>query len=291
MTALPGVYLVWGIDHQLLRRVSRYVTGPPSPRYLQKRLRSLRVPNADKRQTRGSMYVRFRLPITKITTPWGFSFHPSGWHPYVATLSHWLNHQDTAVTETPLFKLYERFRPRTVQEALLENRPQPVEPLGSLPMDAPGLLSVWSLTQRHVESSVSGPPITRIQQFIGPHPQDLIEEDVARLVRVYTSIRDRGFRPREFDALPIRGYFLVFDGDYRFVSRHGSHRLAVLSCLGYSAVEVSLAWKHPPIVDHADLDWWTVERGGMYSKALAEELFEKMFFETGRNKAKNLGVI
>jgi hypothetical protein len=269
-----------------------YVTGPPGASVFWRKVRALQVPNADRQQARLATDVRFRVPLAKITTPWGFSFHPDGWHPYVVTLQRWLEDQGRPITETALFKLYDRFRPRTVQETLLEDRSEPVVPLCSWPVDA-GLLSVWSLTPRGVQKSLSRLPLkrTRPRQFIGPAPKDFIEADLTRLIGLYESIRHHGFAPEEFVAPPIKGYFLVRDDDYRFICRQGSHRLAVLACLGYPTVEVSLAPNVTPIVNYADLDWWTVAHGGLYSHALVKELFQKMFCETGRTKAKNIGML
>lgn len=280
-------------DAQALRRTRSYLTGPPSFGRLARRIRSLEVPNAEQRHRPPSAVAGFRISLAKITTPFGFSFDPDGWHPYVAVLQRWLAGDSDSRVRAPLVELYERFRPETVQEAILEHRKERLEPLCYWPAEA-GLLSIWSLTPDRVRRALVRAQRLRSErqtrQFIGPAPDWFIEKDLERLIKLLQSIRGEGYRPEVFGAPPLSGYFLVRGQDYRFVCRHGNHRLAALSCLGQREVVVSVARRVVPIVRHDDLAWWSVERGGLYPSTLIEELFQKMFDETGVAKARALGM-
>jgi hypothetical protein len=288
---LRDALLARGVDAQVLRRLGRYVTGMPTAHAPWSRIRRLSVPGLALRRQPGSRVVTVRVPMAAITTPWGFSFHPDGWHPYVATLRECEATHRPPVTSTSLFTFYKRYTPGTVQDALLEDVSEPLEPLCSWPSDA-GLLNVWSLTPERVQAALSDLPNkhNRPRQFIGPHPEWWIREDVARLSGVLRSMRTHGYAPERFDGARITGYFLARGADVRFVCRHGSHRLAVLAHLGYEDVEVMVAPHVTPVVSYDDLEWWSVDRGGLYPMPVAEQLFLKMFHETGRTKATNLGI-
>jgi hypothetical protein len=167
-----------------------------------------------------------------------------------------------------------------------------MEPLASWPVHT-GLLNVWSLTPDRVERAVARLPARRDRprQFIGPQPDWWIEQDIARLQNLLGRIRARGYVPERVGGAHVTGYFLVRGQDARFVCRHGNHRLAVLSFLGHEEIEVMVAPHVTPIVNYDDLEWWSAERGGLYPTPVAEELFRKMFTETGHDKARNLAII
>lgn len=281
--------LAAAVGDRILPAVDRYVAGPPTSHGLRRRIRRLEIPGATPVAPRDRRERRFRVPLTKVTTPLGFSFDPGGWHPYVATLAMLEDGQLLDPIKTPLFEYYRRFTPRTVQEALLEDVEAPLDPLGSWPIRG-GLLSVWALTRRSVERALrEAQPRTR--QFIGPQDDARVGEDVHRLWRVLDSIRAGGYRPDEHPGRPISGYFLVSDDDFRFVCRHGNHRLAALTTLGYAEVDVRIAEGIPPLVGSRDLAWWTTERGGLLPEDVAHRLFSKLFNETGRQKAQNVGLL
>jgi hypothetical protein len=107
------------VDPHVARRVGRYVAGAPIARQLRSRIRSLVVPGLDVRRGRFSTTITARVPIARTTTPWGFSFHPDGWHPYVATLRAL---EDGGPAPLPLFDFYAKYTPETIQDVEMKLR-------------------------------------------------------------------------------------------------------------------------------------------------------------------------
>ena len=280
------------VSERLLKPTGRYVAGPPGSHHLRHRVRPLEIPGIDGVPGHDDKRLNFRIRIVKATTPLGFSFDRCGWNPYLETLRFSEHQTAPERADHPLVDYYRRFTPQTVQEALLEHISTPLHPLHSWPVQR-GLLSVWALTQDIIDRAMRSPQPQRDRprQFVGPHPRDHIEADIARLEGVRDSIHEHGYHPSRFGARPISGYFMIHGDDYRFVCRQGNHRLAALAYLEHGQVDVVLASRIPPIVDFAELEWWTEERGGLFAGKVAEELFLKMFYDTGRTKAENLGLL
>lgn len=284
--------LVRSVSERLLQPTGRYVSGPPGSRHLRHRIRPLKVPGTEGAPGRDDKRLGYRIRIAKATTPLGFSFDRCGWNPYVESLRFSEHLATPRPADHPLVDYYRRFTPRTVQEALLEHIRTPLRPLHSWPVQR-GLLSVWALTQGIIDRAMRSPQTRqdRPRQFVGPHPRSHIEADIARLEAVRDSIREHGYHPSRFGSRPIRGYFMLHGDDYRFVCRNGNHRLAALAHLKHEQVDVELATSIPPVVDFEELEWWTEGQGGLFDEMVAEELFLKMFYETGRTKAENLGLL
>jgi hypothetical protein len=281
------------VDVELLRRLGYYLTGTPSAGSVRYRIRRFSPPPPKLAQRHLSVAKSFRLTLARVTTPWGFSFHEDGWHPYVATIRRWLKEGELDLEGSPLYALYQHYRPRTVQDALLDDLAGcAAEPLNAWPMEM-GLLNVWSMTAERVRLALGAVASKegKLRQFIGPRPDRWVEQDLVRLIEVFQSIKEHGYAPRRFSAPPISGYFLVDGDDYRFVCHHGSHRLAAMTCLGYRDVCGTVLPDAVPIVDSRDLVWWSTERGGLFSVELTREIFRAMFHENGRDKAKRLGIL
>jgi hypothetical protein len=233
----------------------------------------------------------FEVDLAKVTTPLGFSYAPEGWHPYRDTLAELLAEPDLPYEQTTLARFYDGFHPTTVQEAILEHIEEPLEPVGAWPPLLPLFKHLWSLTPRYVEQILANPKgVKGARQQFGPHPAEFGNFQAQRLVTSFRSL-EKGYRPDDFPDGYLTGYFLVRGGDYRFVVFHGNHRLAAFERLG---IDRPLAVRHrgdPPVVDAAHLDRWVHGRYGVYPRRTAELLFEKLFTETGREKAERLGLL
>jgi hypothetical protein len=233
----------------------------------------------------------FEVDLARVTTPCGFSYHPDGWHPYRATLEEVLAEPDVPYTRTALAHYYDVYQPSTVQEAILEHVSEPLAPIGQWPALLALFKHLWSLTPRYVATILKNPENAKggRQQF-GPQPVEFGRSQVERVYRSYESLA-KGYQPEAFPDGYLTGYFLVRDGDYRFVVFNGNHRLAAFEKLGIDRPLATVASGHPPVVDANRLDRWTHGRYGVYPRAVAELLFDKLFTETGREKAQRLGLL
>jgi hypothetical protein len=233
----------------------------------------------------------FEVDLHRITTPCAFSYHPEGWHPYRATLAEVLAEPDLPYERTTLARYYDAFQPRTVQEAILEDAPEPLPPLSNWPLLRPLYVRPWALTVRRLHRILNNPHEWQgVPQQFGPHPVDIGRMQIERLVHSYESLA-RGYAPEAHAGGFLNGYFLVRGDDYRFVVLHGNHRLAAFELLGIDRPLAVTHANHPPVV-HADrLERWVDGRYGVFPRRVAEQVFDKLFDETGRAKAERLGLL
>jgi hypothetical protein len=237
----------------------------------------------------------FLVDVARMTTDCGFSFAPGGWHPFVRTLEEYTRDPGLVYDASTLHRLHERFQPQSVQDLLLEEITTPVQPLSEWPPIRRLFRRVWALTpwlaERELRTERARPGRGRTWLYFGPTPEDFRREEFDRLTGVYDNIRHHGYRAALAATSPINGYFLKRGGDYRFVVLNGNHRVAVLAHLGIREVPVVIRVGHPSVVDEDRLDQWSLARGGLYPRGVAALLFEKMFSETGCDKAARLGLL
>jgi hypothetical protein len=235
--------------------------------------------------------VEVEVDLDKVTTPCGFSYHRDGWHPYRETLRELIERPDLPYGETTLCRFYEGFQPQSVQEVLLEEVEEPLEPIATWPPLLYLFKHVWELTPRHVAAILRAPEEHKggRQQF-GPQPPAFGQTQVERLWRVYESVRRVGYRPGRYPDDYLTGYFLVRGDDYRFMVFNGNHRLAAFKELGIERVRARPHRGHPPVVDADRLDRWSEGRYGVLPADVCRQLFDKSFDELGRAKAQRLGL-
>lgn len=233
----------------------------------------------------------FEVDLDRVTTPCAFSYHPNGWHPYRESLQQLIHDPDLPYEDSALRRFYDGFQPTTVQEVLLEDVRDPLDPIATWPALLPLFKHLWALTPRRVDEILASPHTQKgARQQFGPHPPEFGRLQLQRTWTAYESLRSRGYRPTEFPDGHLTGYFLVRDDDYRFVVFHGNHRLAAFEALGVTRVLARPHRGHPPVVDQRELHRWTDGRYGVFSPAVAQRLFDKLFDERGAHKAERLGL-
>lgn len=234
----------------------------------------------------------FEVDLERITTPCAFSYHPQGWHPYRATLAELIREPGLAYGQTSLHRFYDLFRPVTVQEAILEDEPRELDPVGRWPAVLPLFKHLWALTPARVRQILAAPEREKgARQQFGPHPREFGQYQLERAWQAYESVRTRGYHPEQFPDGYLTGYFLVRGGDYRFVVFHGNHRLAAFEALGVRRLVARPHRGHPPVIDADDLEPWIDGRYGVFPPEVARRLFDKLFDERGDGKARNLGLV
>jgi hypothetical protein len=272
-------YVVVGSGHR--REVGQHRLHPVG---------SLPTPYADAHR---SHPTPFELDLTGVTTPCGFSYDETGWHPYVAALEEHLAAPDLPYERTILARYYARFRPTNVQEVLLEDAKAPLAPLDRWPPVPKLYKQLWTLNPRRLERILrdSGGWARDIKQHIGPQSAAQAGAHLSRIVTVYDSVRRDGYRPDAYRDGIVTGYFLEADGDYRFMVVLGNHRLAAFRAAGVRRVLARFHPGHPPVINASRIDEWCRRSGSVLSPEVARAVFEKLFAETGTTKARTLGII
>lgn len=239
--------------------------------------------------------MRFVVDLDKVTTYCGFSFAPGGWHPFVAVLRELDADPSLRYEDSLLRRLYARFTPASVQTALFDEVDEPLAPLDRMPAVHEVLKSLWQLDRRQVERLAAAGLPRRDgddpSRYLGPKSDAGGAAYLRRLAELRDSVRRHGYDVTRFGGGRPRGFFLVRDGEYRFVMTRGNHRLPVLSYLGVRQVVATIRVGHPPVVDAAQLERWSLGGGGAYPLDVAQRMFDRLFTATGAERASALGLI
>lgn len=112
-------------------------------------------------------------------------------------------------------------------------------------------------------------------QFFGPVSKSLGLQEYLRLITVYTSIKNNGYRPEKHGN--INGYFLISDNDWVWVNFGGKHRFASLVALKFKNIQVALKSKSCELlIRRTDVDYWPNVKNGLFSKPDALNIFDQI---------------
>lgn len=245
-------------------------------------------------------------PIPDMTWESGFSMHPDGWNPYVATVAGYLDGRFTEYAGSPLEQYYTRFLPETAAEYLCPHLVR-VGPLSDIPARA--FLPPWSLrspeqaqekrlnqnqgeNRAHLRRTRTPVAVNTRDTSWGINKMGPVSEmkgrvEFGRLAYLADSIKRNGYR-RDM-AGDIKAVVLRHNGLLLYVVRAGYHRLAVLAALGVERVAVRLL--PPAILDRAILMESPAVRDGYWSKQELEIYMDFLFNERGDSRARAVGLI
>lgn len=191
-----------------------------------------------------------------------------------------------------LRKFYEAFQPASLAELFFVSDDSPNsrregDPQADTWFDNPNG-GPWNLSQ--VSPFMSLPwdpaPATEVRgrkegtQFFGPYSETKTQREAIRLENLLRSIRRLGYRPDLFDG-PFGGHLLTrhYRGERQavFLPYEGSHRMAVLSHLGATKVEVKFDPARPRECRIEDVKSFEGVRDGRFTVEQAEILFHSFF--------------
>ncbi|GAA3725702.1 hypothetical protein HDA32_003104 [Spinactinospora alkalitolerans] len=235
----------------------------------------------------------FWVDLEQVTTRCAFSYVDDGWHPHWAALAEYQRDNDIDHSGSTLARFFASFVPTTLHEALFSPASTPIAPFDRLPpLPLDFCKRIWELDKDRVDSLLATAPenlTPRGNPHYGPVSADWVRREFGRIVRIYESVRSTGYRPEHVEDGYVHGYFLVRGSRYRFVVLEGNHRLAALKVLGERRVAATL-WPSLPLVRYEHLDEVVKQRGLVFSADAARSVFLQLFEETGRRKARDLGM-
>ncbi|MGQ4877390.1 hypothetical protein ACOJCM_02285 [Billgrantia sp. LNSP4103-1] len=191
-----------------------------------------------------------RVPLTRIVT-FGysaFSLGSGGGHPFLKALEEYENGNLVPGIGCSLRRFYELYRPSSASELMGLDDPSYTR-FNELPaLSAPPLWEwqspdeyctyIKSIHEKEdVEQGARFGAFAGGSQF-GPVEERKLFVEYRRLVRLYESIKSRGFSKADGD--PIAGVALVNENDWLIALSTGQHRIACLAALGYESVIVKL---------------------------------------------------
>lgn len=238
-------------------------------------------------------YKPLRIAVNSITSRIGFSYAEDGWHPFVETLKEYAHDPHLRYEDSTLSRLYRQYCPRNAQEVLLDHIQSPIKPFCDWPPSYELISWVWTLNESGVRSrlgKLKSSPSAGGWILFGPHTHAYGKKEFTRLIGVYESIKNNGYKSGGSGIDPVNGYFLKEGANVRFVLLQGNHRVSVLKAMGYPDVDVLIRQGHPAVIDRENLSEWTDACGGIYPSLLTEQLFETLFTETGLRKAQRYGL-
>ena len=108
--------------------------------------------------------------------------------------------------------------------------------------------------------------------FFGPVGSSKLALQVARLHRLWQSVRDRGFQPFGRDA-PTKVVALRKDGSYRYMIAEGQHRFALGAALNAESIPAMVT----SVIRREDVQFWPQVVSGVFSEEGALALFDRLF--------------
>ncbi len=226
-------------------------------------------------------FVAFNCPVSQMVEFNGMSFAKDGWHPLVEAA---IEHVESGVQEYEgsfLEKYFATWQPRNAREALLAGSapPEALERFPSylrpLPWRLETLEENAAFMARVIEienASFGAPglPPSHGYGLHGPVSLDKGRLEYRRLVALVDSISKRGYS-RSGGDVTIR--VLSRGKDFRFLVRHGHHRVAALVALGHEFVPVVPA----ELVDARYAAHWPGVYWGIWTLAEALAYLDHLF--------------
>jgi len=108
--------------------------------------------------------------------------------------------------------------------------------------------------------------------FFGPVGSSKLELQVARLHRLWESVRSRGFQPFGREA-PTKVVALRKDGEYRWMIAEGQHRFALGAALGVESIPAMVM----SVIRREDVAFWPQVINGTFSEKGALDFFDRLF--------------
>jgi hypothetical protein len=115
----------------------------------------------------------------------------------------------------------------------------------------------------------------------GPLSQTMIRQEFKRLMLIRNTLKKNGYNPEIHHDGYIRGYFLIFEGEQKFMITGGQHRAATLGALGHKNIKVKFEPTFQRTYNFADGAQWPLVRMGFYSMDDARSILSKLFSENG----------
>ncbi len=231
--------------------------------------------------------ARFRVHLRWCVDAIGYSFAPdaqgSNRHPYVGALLERAAQTGLAYAGSALRTHYAAFQPALARDLFPEARDSA---LGAMPANThfvPWLTDDPDervrKTRRALANEFPGVGMPNNPLF-GPLSDQQGEVEYDRIYRVFTSIRECGYRPPKHRKDDIQGLALRRGDEMRFLVTAGKHRVAALSALAHLGEvdpEIPARFRRPLIIDIRDIrEWPQVRRGGWRTDAAARYM-ERLF--------------
>ncbi|MBW7941585.1 MAG: hypothetical protein H3C64_04115 [Candidatus Kuenenia stuttgartiensis] len=220
-------------------------------------------------------YVLLHIPISKCRTQLWHTLENDK-NPFVQTI---IEYKEEVALNYDLSKMkiyYENYRPQNAAEVIRLPGNQFMRRIPAyaytLPWDSNSIEEIFKDREKDSRKENSragkGIGINAGHTDFGPVEQKKGEIEFNRLIGVYKSIEEKGYREKYFlgDG-GIKGYFLVGEKEeWCFVIQSGKHRAYALAALGNTKIPVILNFNLKAIKQVSHVDYWSKVKEGFFSK-------------------------
>lgn len=225
----------------------------------------------------GSKSTVLDVELIKCTDMYGAGYIDDFNH-FVEVIKQYEENPNLKYEDSILKDYYDYFRPRNLEEGLFG-------PEGRVPKLRQGWTGYpwyWDKTKRVAFTNKRGETRPGGIHHFGPNTEEFGQNEFQRLIGLYGYFKKHGYYPEMFSDGYISGYLLTRGEDYRFVVVEGQHRMACLAVLGYEDIRCRFTQKpiYPRIVNLDDIKKWPQVENKVYSRNLAQRVFNR-FFEDG----------
>lgn len=203
-------------------------------------------------------------------TIFGVSFDKHGCHHIIKTLEEYDQNPKIDYRETTLFSFLKNFTPNSICD-LIE--------ITEKHSDLDLFVYPWGTFSKGKNDTKKNPYLSR---FCGPSNDEFIKEEFNRTIKLYKEIKISGYRPWKYGNTFIGGTFLIKkNGDARFITLQGNHRMAILSHLNYEKIPVREIRGHFVNIFEKDLHEWELVKSRKCPVDVAKAIFSLYFKENG----------
>ena len=200
------------------------------------------------------------------------------WHHFVEFLKEYEENPEISYQDSILKGYYDEFKPRHLEEALFNA-------LGRASKLNRGWIEypwIHDKNQKVVFGNKLKDTRPGGNHNFGPNTEEFGTNEFNRLLVLYNLLKKNDYHPEIFTDGYVSGYLLIKEDDYRFVVTEGQHRIACLAALGYNKIRCRFSTRseYPKIVDYKNIKKWPQVENGVYSRNLAQRVFNR-FFEDG----------
>ena len=201
------------------------------------------------------------LPVSMLVMP-GAHHYESNFHPFVSLLK---------TGKRDYFdQFYQLFCPATLAQMYGVSINEDELGASLKPYDEP-----WFLRESKSPSGENGLSAEHGASFYGSVSDKKLELEYQRVTQTYESIKKHGYLPHKFGH--IDGFFLQYQGQYKFYVNGAKHRAAALAALGYSHIPVMLKDNMPRVVADTDVENWPLVASNKISKRVALSVLKAYF--------------
>lgn len=234
-----------------------------------------------------SRHILLEVPATDIRflSVHGYKVGKNSRAPFISTIGEYKNGEITSYENSALESFYLRFQPKSALEYLyiesssssaFNNLPPsgaflPWQDINPIEQIKQRKLQIESDNREH--KAIIG--LDEGDPFYGPVSTEKANLEYNRLINVFDSILENGFKVDTKGKNNINAIVLEHNNNYRYFITSGQHRVAALAVLGYDKIVLQIY--KGLIVRRSEVEFWPGVTNGYFNILEALAVFDRIF--------------